>query len=131
MPSDSRPMVEAWVANLRSAWERPPRSVGASQLRVPGPLQQLLGGSLVTPKLGDLGQVPPCPGRQLPVAQLFGGSDRESKVLLGFVEPAHVPLGDAPRRPRVRHLPARTELAEDRHATVKPGQCFLAATEVV
>src|SRR2546421_8217708 len=57
------------------------RSVRAARLRVLRTLQQLLGGRLVAAKLRDFGQVAPRPRRQLPVAEVFGDSDREPQVL--------------------------------------------------
>src|SRR5712692_4663422 len=108
-----------------------PGLVRAARLGLARSPPALLRLRLVATTLRDQGQRAPCPTRQLAVAKLLGDADRIAQVILRLVEPAHLPFRDASSSPRVRKLPARSEVGKYRYSAVEPGQRFLAAAEVV
>src|SRR5712691_7198308 len=90
-----------------------------AELLLVGAAEALLGGGAVAAAERDLGELAPCPARELALAELLGQAQGRAEVGFGLLEPAEHAVGVAALAEDVRQLPARAELGEDRHGAVQ------------
>src|SRR4029077_8367945 len=98
---------------------------------LPRPPMPLFRLGVIAPQLCDPRIGTPRPALELPLTELLRSADGITQILLRLVEAGELSLGDAALCPRVRQLPTRSELGEDRDPSVQPRKRLFEAAEVL